>query len=360
VTDPAFQLLLDPLRQESGRQLLVTDENLHDTPLHELQNRDILLVTNRHDLYEISRVQGIDSEFSDFDFDHFADGSFSQILYRVSKEKPVVHHIINQARRLLPVGGMLTMTGAKNDGIKTYAEKAGHYFGDQQRPEKQGTLYRVRVRHLTSTAPALEDQQYALIRPCVVWEGGLLFSKPGQFGWNKIDQGSAFLATHLKDFFQSLDRPPTSILDLGCGYGYLSVMAAQLTDAEITATDNNAAAVASCQRNFIEQQIKGAIVASNCGDSLTQQFDAVICNPPFHQGFNTEHGLTRRFVASCHRLLRNGGRALFVVNRFVPLERFAEADFDVKKLDENRSFKLILLTRPAGRRHYSTRPAGTE
>lgn len=360
MTDPAFQLLLDPLRQESGRQLLVTDENLHDTPLYELQNRDILLVTNRHDLYEISRAQGIDSEYSDFDFDHFADGSFSQILYRVSKEKPVVHHIINQARRLLPVGGTLTMTGAKNDGIKTYAEKAGHYFGDQQRPEKQGSLYRARVRHLTSTEPALEDQQYVLIRPCVTWEGGLLFSKPGQFGWNKIDQGSAFLATHLKDFFQSLDRPPTNMLDLGCGYGYLSVMAAQLTDAEITATDNNAAAVASCQRNFIEQQIKGTVVASNCGDSLTQHFDAVICNPPFHQGFNTDHALTRRFVSSCHRLLRNGGRALFVVNRFVPLERFAEADFDVKKLDENRSFKLILLTRPAGRRHYSTRPAGTE
>ena len=349
LTDPAFQLLLDPLRQESGRQLLVSDENLHDVPLDELKNRDVLLVTNRYDLYENSRAQGIASEFSDFDFNHFSDGSFSQILYRVSKEKPVVHHIINQARRLLPDGGILIMAGAKNDGIKTYAEKAGHYFGDRARPEKQAATYRVRIRHLTSTEPALEDQQYALIRPCVPWQDKQLFSKPGQFGWNKIDQGSAFLATHLKDFFQSLDRPPTNILDLGCGYGYLSVMAAQLTDAEITATDNNAAAVASCQKNFIEQPIRGTVIASNCGDRLTQRFDAVICNPPFHQGFNTDHALTRRFVTSCHRLLRSGGHALLVVNRFVPLERFAEGDFDVQKLDENRSFKLILLTRSADR-----------
>lgn len=350
MTDPAFQLLLDPLRQEPGRQLLVSDENLHDAPLGELQNRDVLLVTNRYDLFERSRAQGIDSEYSDFDLNHLADGSFSQILYRVSKEKPVVHHIINQARRLLTAGGILTMTGAKNDGIKTYTEKTGHYFGDQQRPEKQGALYRARIRHLTSTEPALDDQQYPLIRPCIAWQDKQLFSKPGQFGWNKVDQGSAFLAAHLKDFFQGFDRPPTRILDLGCGYGYLSVMAAQLTDAEITATDNNAAAVASCRRNFTEQQIKGAVLASNCGDSLTQLFDAVICNPPFHQGFDTDHGLTRRFLASCHRLLRSGGRALFVVNCFVPLERFAETDFDVQKLDENRSFKLIGLSKSA-RRH---------
>ncbi|WP_438950973.1 methyltransferase [Porticoccus sp.] len=350
MTDPAFQLLLDPLRQAVGRQLLVTDENLHDAPLDGLQNRNILLITNRYDLFESSRAQGIDSEFSDFDFNHLADGSFNQVLYRVSKEKPIVHHVINQARRLLPPGGPLIMAGAKSDGIKTYAEKAGHYFGDRARPEKLTTTYRVRIRHLTSTEPALDDQQYGLLRPCVPWRDKRLFSKPGQFGWNKVDQGSAYLATHLKNFFRRFDPLPTSILDLGCGYGYLSAMAAELIDAEITATDNNAAAVASCQRNFMEQRIKGTVVASNCGDSLTQYFDAVICNPPFHQGFSTDHALTRRFVSSCHRLLRSGGHALFVVNRFVPLERFAETDFDVQKLDENRSFKLVLLTKSTPRR----------
>ncbi|MDX2349328.1 MAG: methyltransferase, partial [Porticoccus sp.] len=70
---------------------------------------------------------------------------------------------------------------------------------------------------------------------------------------------------------------------------------------------------------------------------------AVICNPPFHQGFTTDNQLTQRFVTSCHQHLKAGGMALFVVNRFVPLESCAEPLFQVSKFGENKGFKLVLL-----------------
>jgi 16S rRNA (guanine1207-N2)-methyltransferase len=175
-----------------------------------------------------------------------------------------------------------------------------------------------------------------------------LFSKPGLFGWNKVDQGSAFLADVLTDFFQHLGTEPKQILDLGCGYGYLSLMASKHTNASIVATDNNAAAIAACSKNFSEFGVRGEVVAGNCADNINEKFDAVLCNPPFHQGFNTDNVLTQCFVDSSYQHLNQGGKALFVANRFVPIERCAERLFktgNIEKIAENKRFKLLLLSK---------------
>ena len=108
--------------------------------------------------------------------------------------------------------------------------------------------------------------------------------------------------------------------------------------------DNNAAAIIACEKNFQAQQINGRVIADDCAENITEQFDAVICNPPFHQGFGIEGDLADRFLQACHSHLKAGGRALFVVNNFVPLERKARKYFsNVDLLAENGSFKLIIL-----------------
>lgn len=347
MTDPSFQLLVQQLHQMTGPQLLVADENLGGAPLHSLPADTLTLITNRYDIYDQARSSGLSCHFSDFDFSSFGDNSFSQVLYRVSKEKPVTHHIINNSRRLLTDNGTLVLSGAKTDGIKTYTKKAARYFGTRATSEKHGSVYRAVIQYQSSTEQPLDDQDYQQLRPCIPLTSPsndhLLYSKPGLFGWNKVDQGSAFLAENLSDFFGRLRNTPRHILDLGCGYGYLSVVARQFVEAIITATDNNAAAIAACSKNFSLADIDGEVVAGDCAENITKKFDAVICNPPFHQGFTTDNQLTQRFVTSCHQRLKAGGMALFVVNRFVPLERCAEPLFQVSKFGENKGFKLVLL-----------------
>jgi 16S rRNA (guanine1207-N2)-methyltransferase len=56
--------------------------------------------------------------------------------------------------------------------------------------------------------------------------------------------------------------------------------------------------------------------------------------------------LTDRFIGAAHRLLRPGGRALFVVNEFIPVERKASLLFkDVRLLSKSEGFKVVSLTK---------------
>ncbi len=346
--DPSFQLLIQQPRQVGGPQLIIADENLTNAPLQLLPTDKMTLVTNRYDIHEQAQALNLNSYFNDFDFSAFEDHRFEQVLYRVSKEKPVTHHIINNAQQLLAHNGALILTGEKNDGIKTYADKATHFFGSLKTTKKQGNSYisiihRVNSKQQPLPEQLLDDKNYQHLRPCIPVSDQLLFSKPGLFGWNKVDQGSAFLADFLPDFFDGFDKEPNQILDLGCGYGFLSVMASKHTKARIVATDNNAAALLACSKNFLALNINGEVIAGNCADNIIQLFDAVICNPPFHQGFGTDNQLTQRFVTSSYKHLKPGGKAVFVANRFVPIESCAEKLFKIRQVAENKSFKIILL-----------------
>lgn len=345
MNDPTT-LLLDTLRQGSGRQLLVADENCRGFPFAQLPD-SVPVFTNRVDIARLAERAGKTTHFSDFDFSHCAARSVACLVYRLSKEKAVVHHIANQARSLLATGGTLVVVGGKQEGIKTFAKTLGKALGSVAILEKHGTVYRaVITRGNTDTGP-LDDHHYSRLRPIFNLDGQPVFSKPGLFGWDRVDQGSALLADHLADFFAVLPTAPQRLLDLGCGYGYLALAAARLGQCHITATDNCAAAVRACQHNFNLHEITGAVVADDSGETLSPGYDAILCNPPFHQGFQADRRLTDTFLANCRRLLSPRGRALFVVNAFVPLESLAEAYFTHGTVILNNGrFKLIELSSP--------------
>ncbi|MBK0402110.1 methyltransferase [Adhaeribacter sp. BT258] len=78
------------------------------------------------------------------------------------------------------------------------------------------------------------------------------------------------------------------ILDIGTGTGLLSLMVAQRSHAQITAVEIDAAAAAQAEENFAESPWKNRIVLAQkslqqFGQENQQQFDVIICNPPFFQ-----------------------------------------------------------------------------
>lgn len=346
--DAAFELLKPELDKAPESSLWIADENL----LNQLSrvNGNVQVITNRYDLMQQLQQAGWNTVFSDFDFSEIADHSLSRIVYRVSKEKPVVHHVINQAIRTLKPGGELCIAGLKNEGIKTYLDKAKKLFAGQIELVKsdKNTWMGVLQSPGEADTELLEDQRYAELREVAADEQYGYQSKPGVYGWNKVDRGSAYLAEELPRFLDSMTAKPDSILDLGCGYGYLSLQcAALLPDTMITATDNNAGAISACQANFAQAGIQGEVIADNCAEGVSEKYPMVICNPPFHQGFSTDGDLTDRFIASAHRHLQQDGIAAFVTNLHIPLERKAARWF--KKIDivaDNGNFKLIRLAQP--------------
>lgn len=328
--------------------LWFADEQFHGADLAPLRHHGCQVISNRYDVRQALMQAGIDARFSDFATDHLLRAGLQRICYRVSKEKPVVHHLINSAARLLAPGGELWLAGEKDEGIRTYCDKAGVLFGIRPDIRKQGKVYLARVvRTDAPPGPELDDRDYARLRPVAEQHGIELLGKPGLFGWDKIDRGSALLAEQLPNWLERFPRPPRTLLDLGCGYGYLALMAHHYGIERIVATDNAAAALIACRANFERHGVTGEVVTGDCGDTLNERLEALLCNPPFHQGFAPERGLTERFLATAARLLTPRGRALFVVNRFIPLERLATAHFrQVTPYADDPGFRVFELAKP--------------
>ena len=340
-------LLNSPADSPSGPVLWIADESLTERELQVVRAHPALhVLTNRFELGTALRDAGLQVVVSDFDFASLPVPRFASIVYRVSKERPLVHHCINESFRHLLPDGALHLLGSKDDGIRTHGRNAEQVFGSPEHAKKQGDVYRVTlIRPDDATdegAQWLDCKEYAHLRTCTVGEFHFV-SKPGVFGWNKVDRGSALLVEQAHKLITS-KKNAGSVLDLGCGYGYLLLATADIPFAARWATDNNAAAVQAAQASFAKQNMAVSVTLDDCGEHLQERFDLILCNPPFHQGFSTSNALAVKFLTQIRRLLAPNGRALVVVNQFIPLEKAAAEQFEkINTLTQEHGFKIVQL-----------------
>jgi len=272
------------------------------------------------------------------------------IAYRVGKHKAPVHHLVNQVAQFADTGTEVWLTGAKDEGIKTYIGKACEVLGGKPTVNRgRAGAQLARIRCGPHRGPPLPDDDYARLRLAVSEGERQFLSKPGIYGWRKVDEGSRLLAGLLPDAIAGL-RPegskPLQVLDLGCGYGYLAIRAATAIAPapRVTATDSNLAAVIACRANFERFGLCGEVVLDDAAAGIDSRFDLVVCNPPFHRGFETSSGQTDKFIGAAATHLRRRGLALFVVNRFIPLPRAAASvGLDSELLVEQAGFRVYAL-----------------
>lgn len=298
------------------------------------------IITNRADLYQQLQAQKRSASFNDFDFSAYPDNSISQAFYRIAKDKKLNLHIVHSIAAKLKSDGFLVLMGYKNEGIEslckiiemsTDAPVKRHKLKKQLQMLQIGKARQLRLENDYALLHRMEQDQH------VYW------SKPGIFGWEKTDLGSEIL---MREFSQLPLKAEQSILDLGCGYGYLSMQAYHAGYKQIDATDNNAAAVAACSANFGHLGIEGEVIADDCGKNIQKRYDIILCNPPFHQGFDHSKPLTNRFCEAASRLLKPKGKAYFVVNQFIGIEKAAAGLFSKQEaLLQEQGFKILCLSK---------------
>ena len=170
------------------------------------------------------------------------------------------------------------------------------------------------------------------------------WSRPGLFAWDRIDAASALLAAHLPRDLAG------HVADLGVGYGFLaSEVIARCPGA--TALDGFEAeqrALEPAQRNLAEAQERAGrhvAVALHWHDvttGLPGRYDAIVSNPPFHQGRADQPELGRAFIAAAARALTPHGQLWLVANRHLPYEATLTALFsEVRAVADEGGFKVI-------------------
>jgi 16S rRNA (guanine1207-N2)-methyltransferase len=344
-TDEPVALLCQAiLERPHGAALVIIDETTDYQKYIPLARRpDTTLLCTHLDAYTSLKREGANVQFIDPPLQSLPESSYDLLLFRISKSKAFTHFVINNSVRLLKPRAELLIAGQRAEGVKTYQKKAATLLGDPAPETKLKSGARLvalkRIYAANPETPFLPDDDYPSMRRLTI--DGLSFNtKPGIYGWDKMDVGSRMLASHLPDLTGK------RILDLGCGYGYLAIAAHRNGAAEVIATDNDIRAISACRENFSLHNIPGEVVASDCGNELEGPFDVIICNPPFHQGFDTNTDLSMRFLESMERLLAPDGVCLVVCNLFLPYEKMAKGLFGrITKLEEENGFKIIQFQR---------------
>ena len=129
----------------------------------------------------------------------------------------------------------------------------------------------------------------------------------GVFSRGEIDRGTELLLAALEI------GPCELILDLGCGYGAIGIVAARLSEGgRIIMTDVNERAVALARTNIAANGIDNAEVRlGNLYEPVADMaFDHIVCNPPIRAG----RGVVDRILSEAPAHLLEGG-SLWLVAR---------------------------------------------
>ncbi len=271
------------------------------------------------------------------DYDHWAargwnalvapEGMYETAVVVLPRARPLGRDRIAQAAAHLAPGGVLWIDGQKTDGVDAALKE---------------------LRGLTEVEPPLSKAHGKIFRiPGAGWVPGDwraadiaaapgYVTRPGVFSADAVDAGSAMLAAHLPE------RMPTRVVDLGAGWGWLSAQAVTRPGCEVIhLVEADRIALDCAERNVIDPRARFHWAdARQFG--LPEPVNAVIMNPPFHDGRAADPGLGAAFIRSAARLLTGAGRLWMVANRQLPYESVLREHFaEVSELGGDGRFKIL-------------------
>ncbi|MBN1460613.1 MAG: class I SAM-dependent methyltransferase [Armatimonadetes bacterium] len=174
-----------------------------------------------------------------------------------------------------------------------------------------------------------------------------LVTEAGVFSRERVDRGTRLLIKHME--VQARDR----VLDLGCGYGVVGIVAALLApEGWVTLVDVNRRAAELARQNLALNNIENAEVFQGDGFAPigNRRFDLILLNPPIRAGLATLHRLLEE--AADH--LASAGR-FYIVGRtkqgVVRLsQKMAEVFGTVEEVAKGGGFRLFRATEPTAAR----------
>lgn len=141
------------------------------------------------------------------------------------------------------------------------------------------------------------------------------------FGGTKIDQGTRLLLTALAGKGKLPGIEAETVLDWGSGNGTLSMWLAR-EGMDVLARDVSWSAVAA---TTIAAEVNGVDVEATWGTGLDgyadASLDAIVTNPPFHQGVAKDSSDTIAMFDEAARVIRPGGQLWCVFNSHLPYRK---------------------------------------
>lgn len=262
---------------------------------------------------------------------------FDAIVLYWPKEKPLARLLLEQLVSFLTEEGALYCVGANKGGIKSAASVL------KQMGLRANKLDSARHCALYSTIlpdgyrmPELGLTPYqSQIEIHCADETLQLTALPGVFSSGRLDEGTKLLLENLPA------QLGNHVLDFGCGCGVISAFIAQQDgQRQVTGVDVNALAIHASEQTFVTNQLSAqAKPVAGIQDLQGMKFDAIVTNPPFHQGVSTHYDVTEQLIAQAPQLLNKGGKLVLVANRHLNYPPLLEQAFGhLEKLAKTNKF----------------------
>lgn len=155
-------------------------------------------------------------------------------------------------------------------------------------------------------------------------------SLPGVFSSGELDNGTRLL----------LEKLPSNIsgkvLDFGCGAGIIGSFVKTLyPNTEIEMLDVNALAIASANKTLQLNNLSAKVYASDGLSNVSGKYNAVLSNPPFHQGIKTNYHATEQFLKNIKNHLSQNATLTIVANNFLKYAPIIKAEISQPELLAN-------------------------
>lgn len=169
----------------------------------------------------------------------------------------------------------------------------------------------------------------------------LFKSDNGVFSKNKIDNASMFLVeTCLKNITNTENI--NSILDVGCGYGFIGITLSKVLDKHVDMVDINKRAVHLCDMNISINKVDAKVFLSNIYECVTNKYDLIITNPPIRAGKE----ILYEFLKGGISRLNKNGNLYFVISKdqgAKSVKSELEEICEVEVIDKSKGFWVFLV-----------------
>lgn len=159
------------------------------------------------------------------------------------------------------------------------------------------------------------------------------YTRPGMFSSANVDKGTDLLLRTAGPL------EGASVLDVGCGYGAVGVVAAA-RGARVSLLDVDARAVKLAKRNLRLNGHDGDVrLAVQPYEFAADEYDAVLSNPPTHAGSETLQQLFGEMV----RVSKPDGRVVIVVREHLNYEKWLVKLGRVTVIAKSAGYKIIQI-----------------
>lgn len=130
------------------------------------------------------------------------------------------------------------------------------------------------------------------------------------------------------------------ILDVGCGYGPIGIIANKVTGFNVVMCDVNKRALHLAKMNLKENKAEATVIESNCYENVDGTFDTIITNPPIRAGKK----IVYEILFGAQEYLTSNGKLFLVIHKdqgAKSLIKDLEKSYNVEVIKKNKGFFVI-------------------